>query len=247
MENTEQKYDTLGILKKLMLCPYSQTESIDEAEQNLRVLQQQSENINVLIGMLFCRIMSGNRKDALDLTQKIWRAGGNLTPFFELLYTDCLLNLGETESAKILIDPRLKKMPETVNYFYMVFVKYALISGNLTLLDQIGDYQDNRKKEKVLFDFAKKHAYNESSQHFKILITTITDIVKDYLCSFEYVMYPDTLELVLYTTATPEENDTLQQQMELALEEKFAEATLDFDDFSITLEPISSHAPWLEP
>ena len=246
MENTEQNSDIKSILKNLMTSPYSQTENIVLTEQNLKNLYQENpQNIEILIGLLFCNVMFGKRGLALELSQKIWQLGGNLSPFFELVYSDCLINLGELEKAEILITPRLKKLSDNLDYFYMVFVKYALASGNLFLLTQIGEYPGN-DVEKTLFDFAKKHAFNESSIQYKSLIKIVMNTIKNDLCSLEYVMYPDVVEIILYTSKTEEENNAIQDKIETNLEEIFSQTAFEFDDFSIKLENISNHTAWLE-
>ena len=43
--------------------------------------------------------MLGKPKEAKELSDKTWSIGGNLSHFFELVYIDCLLNLGEIEIA----------------------------------------------------------------------------------------------------------------------------------------------------
>jgi hypothetical protein len=109
------------IIKKLITYSYSQIFDITPAERELTNLHIQSPNsVEPLIGMMFCSIMLGNRKNAFTLGNEIWNIGGEISDELEVLYTDCLINIGEFEKAKILtrVNPHALLLTVAVDKFY---------------------------------------------------------------------------------------------------------------------------------
>ena len=126
MENSPVEEQVKSLLKGIMTIPFSATSEIIEAERQLKVIYHDNPNlISVLIALLFCNLAQGKREIAMGLSNRIWREGGDLSDFFELVYADCMLNLGEIEKAYDLLQPRLQNPQNNFDYFYMVLVKYA--------------------------------------------------------------------------------------------------------------------------
>lgn len=248
MEHEEVKQKARKIINELLEYPYSQIFDISPAEQNLKALYQESPNsIEPLIGLMFANIMLGNRQTAVGLGDKIWGIGGELSDFFELIYTDCLLNIGEIDKAGILLQSRLNNIGENLKRFYSVMVKYALLSGNLMLLKQIGEYPNIYTQEPTLFDFANNHALNMSVKDYRAILEIISENVGKCLCSVEYAMYPGKgVELLLYTSEGVEQNDIILKQ----IFEKIDGYHLSMQqpalmDFFIRILNIKLHPAWL--
>lgn len=215
MEREEARRQVREIVNELMEYPFAQIFDILPAEQKLKAIYQQCpDSIDALIGLMFANIMLGRRDNALALSKKIWEIGGELSSFFELIYSDNLLNLGETEKAGILLQDRLNHIRNNLQHFYMVLIKYALFSGNLALLKQIGDYPEVYDQEPVLFDFAADHAFNLSVKDYRAFIRIIKEGLQDCLCAWEYALHDDgSLELLLYTSLDVPQNTSRQQSL----------------------------------
>ena len=248
MEHEEVKKQTREILNELLTYPYAQIFDIAPAEQQLKNIYQNSENaLEPLIGLMFANLMLGNRSTAVGLGEKIWGIGGELSPFFELIYSDCLLNVGEIEKAGILLQSRLNNIGENLTHFYSVMVKYALLSGNLSLLKRIGEYPDIYNQEATLFDFANNHAFNLSVKDYRAILKIITDNVGQYLCSVEYVMYKEKgVELVLYTSENVDQNNSLLEKIFEKIDGYYLSMQQPpLTDFFIKILNIKLHPAWL--
>ncbi len=249
MENSEIKKQAYEILTELLHYSFSQIFDIAPAEQKLKnLLQENPSSIEVLIGLVFCNIMLGKPKEARELSDKTWNIGGELSPTFELVYTDCLLNLGLVEKAGILLESRLQNIGDNIKYFYMVMVKYALLSGDLALLQNIGEYPGMYDREPTLFNFANEHAFNMTSKDYKAVIRTILESTKDILCAVEYGMFDNEgIELMLYTTESNEQNEKLEEQLFEKLDGYFLSVQKEpFHDLFIEMSNIKLHTPWLD-
>ena len=248
MENSPFDEQIKSLLKEIMLKPFSYTSSVVEAEQNFKELYHQNPTSpSVLIALLFCNLVLGKRDIAFGLSQKIWSQGGELSDFFELVYTDCLLNFGETAKAYDLLAPRLQNPRENLDYFYMVMIKYTLLKPDLFLLMKLGEYPHVYDAEPALFDFAKKHALSITSQVYSDLLKSVLSLVGDTLCAFEYYLYDDGIELLFYTNVSAEQNEEWTNNLSSQAEAYFEEHnTEEMNDLSIQLLPINKHSAWLE-
>ena len=248
MEHDEVKKQTREIINELLKYSYAQIFDIAPAEQQLKNIYQNSENsIEPLIGLMFANLMLGNRSTAVGLGEKIWSIGGELSPFFELIYSDCLLNIGEIEKVGILLQSRLNNIGENLTHFYSVMVKYALLSGNLALLKQIGEYPNVYEQEPTLFDFASNHAFNLSVKDYRAILKIIADNMGKYICSIEYVMYKEKgVELVLYTSESVEQNDALLEKLFEKIDGYYMSMQQPpLKDFFIKALNIKLHPAWL--
>ena len=248
METSPFEEQIKSLLKTIMTKPFSATADIVETERQLKVIYQQNPtSLSVLIALLFCNLLQGKRDLALGLSNRIWREGGDLSDFFELVYADCLLNLGETEKAYSLIQPRLQAPQENLDYFYMVMVKYALMKGDLYLLVQFSGYPHVYEWESVLFDFAKKISLSPSAKSYKELLKIIYSTVSQSLCAFEYVLYDDGIELLFYTNGSVEQNNEWEHALSERTDIYFEENELDeIEGLSVRLLNISEHPAWTE-
>ena len=249
MEQSEVKQQARSFIDELLTYSYAQIFDILPTEKKLQELHEQSPNsIEVLIGLMFAAIMLGKRQEALDISDKIWTIGGELSDFFELIYTNNLLNLGEIERARIILEARLANIGDNLQNFYMVMTKYALLSGRLTLLQQISDYPNMYERESDLFDFAESHALNFSIKDYRAIIRIILDNLKDVLCAWEYNMYlHEGIELVFYTSLDIPQNEKLQEQLFEKINGYFTSMEQPpLEDLFLLLQNIKLHPAWIE-
>lgn len=249
MTPAEIKQQARTIINDLLEYPFAQAIDILPAEQKLKILQQQdSLAIEPLIGLMFVNIMLGKRQIAVELGERIWNIGGDISAFFELILADCLLNLGQIDRAGILLQSRFEAIRENLKHFYMVMVKYALISGNLALVKKIGDYPEAYEQETELFEFAANHAFDISVNDYRAVIKIMLDNLKDQLCAWEYTTHEDDeLELIFYSSADTAQNEKTQEQILAKINGYFASMQRPFlEDLYLKILNIKLHPAWVK-
>lgn len=212
MSDIEAKNQASEIIKKLVVLPYSQIFDIAPLERDLSNIHEQNPNIaEALIGMMFCAIMQGNKQKAIELANKIWNIGVNVIDELEMLYTDCLINIGEFEKARILITNRMNDVEKNLNLFYNAVVKFAICTGELYILTNLAKYPEVYITEPPLFDFAEKYSDGINNKHYSAILKIINDTIGNFVCTTEYMIhdYGD-IQLCLYTSLGNEENSKLQ-------------------------------------
>lgn len=249
MDKEEIKKQTREIINELIEFPFSQAIDILPAEQKLKILHQDNpQAIEPLIGLMFANIMLGNRQLALGLGDKIWSIGGDISSFFELIFSDCLLNLGEFDRAGILLQSRFDNIRSNLKHFYMVMVKYTIISGNLALLKQIGDYPEVYEQERELFEFAANHAFDKSVNDYRAIWQILKNNLKECLCAWEYKLHEnDEIEILFYTSYDVVQNSKLQNTIFEKLDGYFASTQNDpLDDLYLKFLNIKLHPAWIK-
>ncbi len=247
MEHQEAKQQARAIINDLLTYSFAEVFDIAPAEQKLKALYQQApEAIEPLIGLVLANIMLGNRSTALGLSDKIWQMGGELSSFFELIYADCLINLGDAERAGILLADRFGYLQDNLEHFYPVLVRYALLTGKLAVLKEIGDYPNMYEQEPVLFNFANDHAFDLSLKDYRAVLQILKDNLSDCLCAFEYRMYPyQGLELLWYTSLDVPQNEARLRVIQQKMDGYFASMHQPpLKDLMIKLPNIKLHPAW---
>ncbi len=247
MDNVDYKQQAREIINELLGYSYSQIFDIAPAEQKLKDLQSIYPNsIEVLIGLMLAAVMLGNRQRALELSDKIWSIGGEISDFFELIYTDCLLNLFEVKKAGILLQSRINNIGANLEFFYMPMAKYSLLSTNLNIINQISQYPNVDEFEFPLFDFANNHAFDATSKDFAAMMTVLVNEAKNHICAFEYNLVNGYfVELVFYTDLDIEQNQNLLKKIEDKVNGYFLSMNREkLDDVGFNLLNIKNHQPW---
>ena len=161
-------------------------------------LKQNPENVKGLIVLLKVEIMLGKSQKARAIANRIWSIGNKPEQELELNYIDSLLNLGLLEMASLLIKDHFINLQKDVNIYYPVLLKFAIMTGNVNLIEKILTYQDN----KVIRDFIDVYKIQKYTEHFKHIQKIIIEEVKDIICIYNFNFYKDRgfsdLELVLY-------------------------------------------------
>lgn len=238
------------LLDRLFLLDYSDTSELLEVEQQIyAALQKQPNHIEGLILLMFQQIMSGNRAKAQALAYKIWEIGGNLEPFMEMIYIECLLNLGLIDMASVLLKPRFETLRENLDDFYPVLVKFAVMTGSVPLLNRMAAYPEAAGEDEVLFDVAGMYAAAHNAEHFKNIQKLILEHAVEYLCSYEYNLYDDEdipeLEIVLYVAFDPSFCAKMEQNIRQKITAYLNSAHVTgLDNLHIKVLNIRNHEAW---
>lgn len=249
MDNEEQKHNVRQIINNLLYLDYSKKKEIAIAEKKLEELSKESDdNSCALVGLMLTAIMSGNRKKACEIDELIWQKGGILSDFFLLIYSDNLINLGKIEKLKMVLGEKLENIGNNLKHFYNIFTRYALLTGDLALIARINEYENLEIREEVLFNFAKKTAFNFTSIDYRNIIKIILDNLKDELCAFDYGIYENgKVEIVCYTPNQEIKNAADRQKINKEIAE-YSETTNrhTIENLDYKIKNISLHPAWIK-
>lgn len=247
MTEIDVKKKTEEIIKKLVKLPYSEIFQISPIERDLTNLHLEHPSIpEPLLGMMFCSIMLGNKQNAINVANKIWNTESKLPDVLEMLYSDCLINIGEFEKAQILINSKMDNVQKYLNIFYGTLVKYALFTGNIYILNNLANDPEIYITEPPLFDFAAKYYEGINNKHYNAILKIIYDTVGAFICTMEYLINTEgTMQLCLYTTANTEENTNLQKLIYEKINGYYLSMQEDTrNDISVRLQNINLHPAW---
>lgn len=238
-----------AFLDELFSLHYSAESSITDVEQRIyTALQQDPDRIQGLIVLMFEQLMQGNRTRAKALAYKIWEIGGSLQPFFEMIYINNLLNLGLLDMASILIKPRFEQIKDSLEDFYPVMVKFAVMTGSIPLLNRLSAYPE-ASDDVDLYNFAAFYAHSGRSEQFKNIQKLILENSAEYLCTYEYDL--DTvdgkpfLEIILYTTLDKFATPRLEQNLHTKIIAYCRSQGLEpLNSVQVTVRNIKSHEAW---
>ena len=239
------------ILSNLFVLPFGDTAAIVEQEQQIyKLLAAQPGRIEGMITLMFEQIMVGSNSKARSLAYQIWDTGGVLSPFFELVYIENLLSLGLIDMATILLKPKFESLRENLEDFYCVMLKFAVMTGNIPLLERLGEYEQDRDDE-LLFDFAAVYAAENLTEPFKNLQRLIWEQTSKYLCAYEYSLYDDKgypeLEVEIYVNFDRQYIEKMQTNLEAKIDAYWASSGHQrLDNFVVRVDNIKNHPAWLE-
>lgn len=251
MDTTENSSVFEDLLYEMFALPFSS--STDIAALELKVyaeLQKKPADICGLIALMFVSIMSGNRNKAKELAYKIWEIGGELPKFFELIYIENLLSLGLLDMATILLKPRFEQLRENIEDFYPVLSKFAVMTGNIGLLDRLQAFPEASADDRLLFDFADIYKEAGCQAQFKDIQKLLLEHSGDYLNAYEYNLYDDRgfaeLEIVLYAGF----DDAFCLKMQSDIENKIEAYWRSIGkprlyNHSVSVRNIRQHESWL--
>lgn len=250
-DNAELVFE--GLLDRLYSLPFGQTAKIKEFEVRLYTeLQKYPSHICGLITLMFLQIMQGNRIGAKDTAYKIWDIGGNLSPYFEASYIESLLNIGQLDMAGILLKTRFENLQNSIDDFYSVLSKYAIITGNLLLLDKLRKYSELAENDELLYEFSDIFQEAGCVGQFKNIQKLIIEQVSNNLCAYEYNLYDDRgfaeLEIEIYTNGDANQNQKEQSDIERKIDAYwFSSGKERLYNHSIIFKNIKEHSAWIEP
>lgn len=249
-ENLTPEEELEDLLYELFDLDFDEQDAISEVEADIYpFLQKNPNDICALIVLMFVEIMHGNRYKAQSLAYKIWEVGGELPPFFEMIYIENLLSLGLVDMAMVLLKPRFEQLSANINDFYSVLLKFSVMTGNTALLRRIEGFEAVSGDDAELFDFADTYVRANKSDVFKNVQKIILDTMGENICAYEYMLTdaePSQLEIRLYLNAEEARRLVLQQQVNQKIKAFLLSVNAaDYDFVKVSVRHIKDHEAWL--
>ncbi len=238
-------------MDELFAIDYGDHDAIIVVEQKIyNTLQQNPSQIEGLITLMLAQTMLGNRDKAKALANKIWEIGGELPHFFELIFVANLLNLGLLDMASVLLKPRFEKLLENAGYFYPVMIKFALMTGNIFLLQRLEAFPDS-EDDRLLFELADAYEEGKFADQFKNIQKLVLENAGNFLCAYEYNLYDDRgfpeIEIELYVNLDNSSCDQLEKVL-LNKIDAFWRSTGNesLNNYNVSVLNIKAHSAWDE-
>ncbi|MFV0626406.1 MAG: hypothetical protein ACK5N8_03535 [Alphaproteobacteria bacterium] len=220
-----QEFDL--ILKYLEKVESSDKLLIQEAErQTAELLKERGEDINGLLVLALINLLYGNRQRSVSILGHIWDLGGEFTFHANLAYVDLLIDLGLFEMAAMLLKPKFADIEDSVADFHDVMMKFAIATGNLSLIKRILVYAGQPKFEK-LRNFIVVYEEVDYGEHFKNIQKIAHEFFKKEIYAYDYILYDDRgftdLEIVIYLGKETTNYDAAFNGLENSLDNYFTD------------------------
>ena len=249
IQTAEELFEPL--MDELFAIDYGDSDAIIVVEQKIyNALQQNPAQIEGLITLMLAQIMLGNRDKAKALANKIWEIGGELPRFFELIFVANLLNLGLLDMASVLLKPRFERLLENAGYFYPVMIKFALMTGNISLLQRLEAFPDS-EDDRLLFELIDVYEEGKFTDQFKNIQKLVLENAGNFLCAYEYNLYDDRgfpeIEIELYVNLDSSSCDRLEKIL-LTKIDAFWRSTGNepLNNYTVSVLNIKAHSAWDE-
>lgn len=239
--------DFLGIQRLLSNVPYWDKEQISSYEQQVyNLLKPNPQNLDGLAVFLRIQLMLGNHQKAAAVANRIWDIGGALNYLSEKSFINDLINLGLLEMASILLRPYFEDMKGRISEYGHLFLKYAIASGSLNVLEKIAVLLPSPQIRKALVDFVAVYRHLNYVDCFKSIQRTVIENVKDTLCAYEFNIYTDRgftdLEIMLYVGAETPDSERLHEFLDLQTTAICtAKGRKKLNNLSFVVRPISQY------
>ncbi len=249
IQTAEELFEPL--MDELFAIDYGDSDAIIVVEQKIyNALQQNPAQIEGLITLMLAQTMLGNRDKAKALANKIWEIGGELPRFFELIFVANLLNLGLLDMASVLLKPRFERLLENAGYFYPVMIKFALMTGNISLLQRLEAFPDS-EDDRLLFELIDVYEEGKFTDQFKNIQKLVLENAGNFLCAYEYNLYDDRgfpeIEIELYVNLDSSSCDRLEKIL-LTKIDAFWRSTGNepLNNYTVSVLNIKAHSAWDE-
>lgn len=234
---------------------YNDAENIIFLEQQLyNLLQKLPEDVKLLILLMHEQIMNNRGQRARSIAYKIWDLGGNIELKLERMYIDDLMNIGLMDMAGAALTPYLSELEKNVAKYDDLFIKYAVFSGNMGLLDRVLSYLPTTNENKILQDWIGLTAEAKATSHMGAILTRITDNVRDTMAGCRYKLFEDRdfpeVEFIFYVDETVKNYQELRRKMHMQISSYCAAHKIDdLVNISASIVPMQRRprqASWLE-
>ena len=201
---------------------YSDKEGIMFLEEQLyNLLQQDAENANLLALLMHEQIMNNKGQRARSIAYKIWEDGGVLVPEIERIYIDDLMNLYLIDMAGAALMPIISDLENNIAQWSNLLIKYAIISGNMALLERILSYLPDNNTYNILRDWCIFCEYLQATEHMPNIMERICKDVQDTILSFSFNLFFDRefpeIEFVFYVSDEVRHKDDMRENMNLQI------------------------------
>ena len=171
---------------------YSDIDNINYLEQQLYAqLQNNQADIDLLVLMMHQQIMKGRGQRARSIAYKIWEMGGEMRLSSEQIFVNDLMNLGLSDMAGAALAAYIADLENNMANYGNLLLKYAVYSGNMTLLGKILNYFPESKNKIVLQDWIQLNEDYDVTKHIPAILNRIIEKVQDSMLGFSYNLFYD--------------------------------------------------------
>ncbi|MBR1605224.1 MAG: hypothetical protein IJ660_03865 [Alphaproteobacteria bacterium] len=183
-------YDkTLQFMQNL---EYSDIDNINYVEQQLYTqLQSNQADTDLLVLMMHQQIMKGRGQRARSIAYRIWETGGQLRLSSEQIFIKDLMNLGLSDMAGAALASYIADLENNMANYGNLLLKYAIYSGNMTLLERVLIYFPENKDKIVLQDWIQLNEDYGVTKHIPAILNRIIEKVQDSMLGFSYNLFHD--------------------------------------------------------
>lgn len=201
---------------------YNDKDGIIFLEQQLyNLLQKLPDDINLLALLMREQIMNNRGQRARSIAYKIWESGGTLDPEIEQIYIDDLINLGLEDMAGGALTPYISDIENNVEKYHDLFLKYAVFSGNMSLLERVLNFLPDSGDYQILRYWLMLNNEEKVMGHIQPIMKRLNDNVLDGMLGFEYNLFMDRgfpdVEFVYYVDETITNYNELRDKMNLQI------------------------------
>ena len=223
---------------------YSNTEGIFYLEQQLyNLLQKMPNDINVLTLLMHEQMMNDRGQRSRSIAYKIWESGGSLEPEIEKIYIDDLIGLGLTDMAGAALAPYISDIENSIQIQKDILLKYAIFTGNMSLLRRILSYLPNNGDYEILQYWQDVNDELQATSHIQAIMTKISENVIESMLGFTYKLFMDRsfpeIEFLFYVDNTVKNYDEIRKKMHLQISSYCAAHKInDLINMSVVILPI---------
>lgn len=185
---------------------------------------------------------NGKRDNAMVLSDELWSKGGQLSPDYEQFYIECLLDMGKTEYADILLAPVLQNLSAYARDYCDVLIKYGVLSGKMNMVASLGEYPGVRELMGPFYDWFNKHKQDYTLRNYEYIIKVSLDAVRKNLCAFDILFLDNNIvEFIFYSTLSDEENESIASTIDNRISNYYAEREMSIpEDWLLIFDNIAN-------
>lgn len=234
---------------------YTDSEGIIFLEQQLyNLLQKLPEDINLLILLMHEQMMNNRGQRARSIAYKIWDLGGKIDIKLERMYIDDLMNLGLMDMAGAALMPYLSDLEKNISFYDDLLLKYAVMTGNMSLLERTLAYLPQTAENKILSDWIDLNNEAKATNHISVILSRLTDNVRDSMLGCRYKLFSDRefpeVEFIFYVDDTIKNYQSERQKMHVQISSYCTVHKIqDLINLSVAIVPIQRRVRqelWLE-
>lgn len=201
INNPEQQIDAM--FQKVKGLSYNNINEIMRTTAEVeRLFSRYRNNTELLILQTRLQILNSQEQKARAIANQVWQIGGNIRIEYEKMYLSDLINLGMIDMATILIKPRFQNIAENIKIFPLEMIRYALITGNTSLLKKISSAAANKPLFQALTQFANTYQHAHYDSHFANIQKIVLENIGNVICGYDFNFYTDRgftdIDIILY-------------------------------------------------
>ncbi len=246
----EEDYDDdqmIFLFMQLMKTSYGNINRILDIEKSLYAETSAAPNDTLgQLALLQVQLMLGNHEKAKAIAYKLWEVGPRLSEIEEYIYVNNLMDLGFIEMASVLLKPKFEDLERYIDFFYPLLLKFSTITGNVSLLERLIQHPKAPEQDNAYLQIVNLYKNYKYVEHFKNIQKIVLDSSKDYLCTYDYDIPEDQVQVeikvTLYLSGQMNEVKNIENNILEKIREYCASAEISkLSSYSLSVLPISSH------